>query len=323
MIASEAGARGRILVDRLELGARRVLPAVVRITAGLLWLVNVDWKVPPDFGRAAGRGLARFINLGIEHPVLAPYSWVLDHVVRPHLEVFGWMTLVVEAALAALLLSGTFTRIAALAGAGQSAAIALTVMNAPGEWYWSYLLMIALHLAIFAMNAGRVWGVDAILAKRRGGGAAETGEFERSVRRSRMAVASALAAYGLVVVALQADHPFLTASYPNSGLALFRGTVAMGVLFVALAAIVGATAGRRGSGTVGMGLLALAFALFVTYRAPVNVLSATPSSAAILVATGAFLLASRPGGHSTGQSPLNRQSGGRTSSERLRAPQDS
>ena len=31
----------------------RVLPAALRVTAGLLWLSNVGWKTPPDFGRSA------------------------------------------------------------------------------------------------------------------------------------------------------------------------------------------------------------------------------------------------------------------------------
>jgi thiosulfate dehydrogenase [quinone] large subunit len=286
----------------MEAGTRRVAPAVVRITAGLLWFVNVDWKVPPDFGRAAGRGLARFVQLGIDHPVFPPYSWFLEHVVLPNLTAFGWLTLLIEASLAALLLSGTLTRLAALGGIAQSSAIALSVMNAPGEWYWSYLLMMAVHVAIFAMGAGKVWGVDGLILKARSaasvpGGAAggPAVALRRSVGVGRIAVAGVLATYGLVVIALQREHPFLTASYPNSGFALFKGAMALGVVIVGVAALVAATAGRAWGRAAGLALLALAVTVFVLYRAPVNVLSATPSTAAMLAGTSAFLLVSGGG----------------------------
>ncbi|MEJ7771018.1 MAG: hypothetical protein WKF51_03900 [Geodermatophilaceae bacterium] len=41
----------------------RLLPAGLRVTAGLLWLSNVSWKTPPDFGRSADgcSGLCRFV----------------------------------------------------------------------------------------------------------------------------------------------------------------------------------------------------------------------------------------------------------------------
>ena len=44
----------------------RVLPAALRVTAGLLGLSNVGWKTPPDFGRSADGcfGLCRFVEEG-------------------------------------------------------------------------------------------------------------------------------------------------------------------------------------------------------------------------------------------------------------------
>ncbi len=90
----------------------------------------------------------------------------MEHVVAPNLTLFGYLTLLTEFTLAVLLLSGTLTRLTALVGVGQSLAIGLSVANADGEWYWSYLLMIALHVAIFALAAGRVYGVDARLRQR-------------------------------------------------------------------------------------------------------------------------------------------------------------
>lgn len=90
----------------------------------------------------------------------------MENVVSPNLAAFGYLTLVTEFLLAVLLLSGALTRLAALVGIAQSIAIGLTVANAEGEWYWSYLLMAALHVAVLAMAAGRYYGVDALLRQR-------------------------------------------------------------------------------------------------------------------------------------------------------------
>jgi thiosulfate dehydrogenase [quinone] large subunit len=141
------------------------VPLLLRMTAALLWLSNVWWKEPLDFGRTAGgcEGLCRFVHYGVEHPVAPGYRWFLREIVEPNLAVFGWGVLLVEVLLAAMLLSGTFTRGAALLGLLQSIAIGLSVANAPHEWYWSYALMAALHMALFAFAAGRTHGVDGLI----------------------------------------------------------------------------------------------------------------------------------------------------------------
>lgn len=160
------------LGSRLEAGrssrTERIVPAALRITAGLLWLSNVGWKTPPDFGRSEDgcSGLCRFVEAGVDDAVIPPWGWVLENVVSPNLVAFGYLTLVTEFLLAVLLLSGTLTRLAALVGIAQSIGIGLTVANAEGEWYWSYLLMAALHVAVLAMAAGRYYGVDALLRQR-------------------------------------------------------------------------------------------------------------------------------------------------------------
>ncbi len=90
--------------------------AFLRITVGLMWLYNVAWKVPADFGRDSGNGLYKFTGFAVEHPVLPPYSWVVEHLILPNISAFGWLVLVAETALAVLLISGTYVRAAALLG---------------------------------------------------------------------------------------------------------------------------------------------------------------------------------------------------------------
>ena len=142
---------------------------VVRIMVGVLWLANVNWKRPNDFGAKSGGGLARYVDLGIKHKVFPPYSWFLEHVVRNHLTAFGWLTLITECLLGALLILGWQTRLVALAGVGQSFAILLSVLAAPNEWPWSYYLMIGAHLLLAACAAGNHLGLDGLRLRRQAG----------------------------------------------------------------------------------------------------------------------------------------------------------
>jgi uncharacterized membrane protein YphA (DoxX/SURF4 family) len=136
----------------------------VRILAGLLWLANIHWKVPPKFGEGTGGGLYKYSESVTRHSPFAPFTWVTEHIILPNFQLFGWMTLILETLLAMLLLAGYRTKLVALAGAGMSAAIMLSVVyyDKTYEWSWSYLLMIGLHLLIFATAAGKHVGVDGI-----------------------------------------------------------------------------------------------------------------------------------------------------------------
>ncbi len=131
-------------------------PPVLRWTAALLWLGNVSWKRPPGFGRSAEgcRSLCGYTEAGIDHPVLPGAPWLFEHVISPHLWAFGWITILSEGTLAILLLSGRYRRTAAVLGVVQSLGILAAVANAPDEWYWSYLLMIALHVAVLTTTSG-------------------------------------------------------------------------------------------------------------------------------------------------------------------------
>lgn len=141
---------------------------VLRLAVAYLWIENLDWKVPPDFGQADRSGLWAFTNGAIAHPVLPAYSSLVEDFVLPHFVPFGWSVLVAEAALGALLLLGLATRFWALVGLVQSFVIYLTVGAQPHEWPWTYVLMMLAHLAIFAVAAGRVGGVDGWLRRRAG-----------------------------------------------------------------------------------------------------------------------------------------------------------
>jgi hypothetical protein len=155
------------LMDRLEERAGRAMPVVLRITLGLLWLANIHWKRPGDFGEADSSGLYKYLDPAKRGPsVFDPFTWLVDEVILPNFQLFGWVTLLTEITLAAALLVGWKVRWMALIGAVQSLAIGLSVVNYTlvVEWPWSYFLMIAGHLALFGMAAGAVFGADGLRA---------------------------------------------------------------------------------------------------------------------------------------------------------------
>jgi hypothetical protein len=63
------------------------------------------------------------------------------------------------AGLLGFLLVGMGGRLWALLGIVQTVAIDLSVLNAPNEWHWSYLLMLLGHIVILGTAAGRYAGI--------------------------------------------------------------------------------------------------------------------------------------------------------------------
>lgn len=154
-------------VNHLDGGkGTRVVIAAVRIAIGLMWLQNVNWKRPPDFGQSSGHGLYGYATDAIKHPVLAPFTWLVEHVILPNFTLFGWAVLCLEFCLGAFLLAGFLTRLWTVLGILQTLAITFSVLNTPGEWQWSYYLMLAAQFVLLATAAGRVAGVDGLLRPR-------------------------------------------------------------------------------------------------------------------------------------------------------------
>ena len=152
-----------------DLGSGRLARATVvgvRIAVGLLWIENVNWKSPPDFGRHSGSGLYRYTEDAITHPVFAPFGWLVQHVILPNFIAFGYATMTLEFLLGAFLLAGFLTRFWSIVGLLQIAGITLSALNAPHEWHWSYYLMFAAQFVVLALAGGRATGVDALLRPR-------------------------------------------------------------------------------------------------------------------------------------------------------------
>ena len=139
---------------------------VLRMLFAGVFLQGVAWKIPPDFGRDTGTGLFEWASKAVEYPVFPPYSLLVENLVLPNIEIFGWMVILTEGALGAFFLIGLATRLMGLIGFVQSLAIFLSVGLAPNEWPWAYYFMMGGCLVLAGTAAGRVAGVDAVLRPR-------------------------------------------------------------------------------------------------------------------------------------------------------------
>lgn len=141
--------------------------ALARVLGGLLWLSQLSWKLPPDFGCTPNHhGLCYWMGQMVDNTIFPPQGYLVKNLVLPHYHLFGWLVFGLEAITGVLLVLGLFTRLGALLGLLESINLGLGIAFAPGEWYWSYLLMIVLHLLLLAVAAGRYYGLDALIRER-------------------------------------------------------------------------------------------------------------------------------------------------------------
>ncbi len=262
--------------------------SVLRWTAALLWMGNVSWKRPPDFGRTAKScgSLCGYTKDAVAHPVLPGAPWVFEHVISPHLWAFGWLTVFIEGSLAVLLMSGRYRRIAAVLGIVQSFAILAAVANTPGEWYWSYLLMMALHVAVL---------VTAPQVKAPSG----------------RAMAGATVGFGLVMAAAHSGEGLTGTGFTlfnkgndlpgDLGKNLFGGSVLLGLLIAVVGVAVLVLAPRLEAAqrrVLGIVLAVIAVASVFTYDASGLFigLGSTTTTAAVVAALGLSFAIAADGG---------------------------
>ena len=271
--------------------AQSIAFTVLRILLGLMWLYNVSWKRAPDFGKDAGNGLYKFTVYAVDYPVLAPYAWLTDNVILPAFPAFGWLVLIAETALAVMLLTGSYVRLAAIIGAAQSLAIGLSVAYAPEEWPWSYFLMVGAHLVLVFAAAGRVLGTDGV----RGG------------TTSARALGQVWAAFAIVVGAislvrsfgdpLAARGPTLGSSDPSLSLGAYNllGSIVLIAAGALLLVGVRTAMPRLLHGVVVLGVLAaISLHAQLVFTDPILGGNATSAAVFLSVALVALLLSRTP-----------------------------
>ena len=141
----------------------RVGLAIVRLTIGAMFV----WVFFENLGKGlyTPGGYAGLINFYIQHG-RAPAVWkAVMSLAASYASMAAPLQGFTEAALGVLLVLGLFTRPAALVAFGLLGS--LWVSEWGTGWIWELLVPTLAALALVIGSAGRTWGVDAILARRK------------------------------------------------------------------------------------------------------------------------------------------------------------
>lgn len=142
-------------------GRSLIILALVRIFVGYLWFQQLFWKLPPDFA-----GLHRYVVREGLYTFVPGYSWIIQHIFLPNFILLGAGTWTAELLVSISLLLGVFSRFGALLATLLAVQLYVGLAVAPGEWYWTYGMLVLLGIAIAAIPAGRRLGIDQWLAPR-------------------------------------------------------------------------------------------------------------------------------------------------------------
>jgi thiosulfate dehydrogenase (quinone) large subunit len=148
-----------------------------RLMIGILWITQLAWKIPPSFGCPANfavsssytartTGLCDWTGLMGVYSILPFHRAFVNSFVIPNLAWMGWFIFLMELFIAASLILGVFSRLGALVAIVQAINLLIGLSGVPNEWYWTYGMLIVLHVLFFCIPPGRTFGLDAWLRQR-------------------------------------------------------------------------------------------------------------------------------------------------------------
>ena len=136
--------------------------AIVRLTIGAMFV----WVFFENLGKNlyTPAGYAGLINYYIQHDH-APALWKsIMATMASHASIAAPLQGFTEISLGVLLLLGLFTRPVAFVAFGLLASLWISELGT--SWIWELLVSALAALALVVGQAGRTWGIDAILARR-------------------------------------------------------------------------------------------------------------------------------------------------------------
>ncbi len=135
---------------------------LLRLVLGAMWWQQSLWKVPPNYD-----GLIYWMKQMVDHAAIPLQSVLVRDVVLPNITVFGPLVYAVEVAIGISLMLGALSRLGATLGALMAVNLWLGLYSAPGEWPWTYGLLVILQLLFIIDPPGRSLGIDVLVRKRR------------------------------------------------------------------------------------------------------------------------------------------------------------
>ena len=152
-------AREGVSDDQSAIGERSLYTlSLIRIFVGLLWFQQLAWKMPPSFG-----GLRSYVMREALHPLVPGYGFLITHLFLPNFTLLGVFVWTSELLVGLSLLLGVFTRFGALLSTLLAVQLYIGLAYAPGEWYWTYGMLVLLGVTMIAAPVARRLSLDRAL----------------------------------------------------------------------------------------------------------------------------------------------------------------
>ncbi len=136
-----------------------IVLALVRLFVGYLWFQQLFWKMPPDFA-----GLRKYVVEESHYAFFPGYASFVQQVFLPHFLVLGASVWIAELLVALSLMLGLFSRAGAVLATLLAVQLYVGLAVAPGEWIWTYGMLVLLGIILIALPTGRRLGIDQWLA---------------------------------------------------------------------------------------------------------------------------------------------------------------
>ena len=137
---------------------------LIRVTLGIIFLVTALENF--NKGVFTPDGYKDLINYFITNNTDTPFNLFAENILIPFSGIFVYIQIVTEVSIAISLTFGFLTRWGSIIGAFISINLLFLTLGAPGEWIWTYILLIVGFLTNAYYSTGRWIGVDSWLLPR-------------------------------------------------------------------------------------------------------------------------------------------------------------
>src|SRR5205085_11873822 len=111
-------------------------------------------------------GLHRYVVEEGQYTFLPGYAYIIQHILLPNFLLLGAFTWSAELIVAISLLFGVFSRFGGLLSTLLALQLYVGLAYVPGEWYWTYGMLVLIGVVLSTIPTGRCLGVDQWLAPR-------------------------------------------------------------------------------------------------------------------------------------------------------------
>jgi uncharacterized membrane protein YphA (DoxX/SURF4 family) len=107
-----------------------------------------------------------WLHLEVAHPTLELYAAFVTNIVIPNFLFFAWLTFLIELVIGLSLSLGVFSRVGAALGLLWSLNLTVGLLLVPGEWPWSYLMLVMWHGLFLVSAQDQMWGLESLWQKK-------------------------------------------------------------------------------------------------------------------------------------------------------------